>query len=115
MGWYWIELAFARDDYEPPNSRSSKDHSLAHCSTDWRYGTACITWNMPLVREQSDDKLEMAFVHELMHIFVNEMRWTATNDGDSIDHEERVTSTLTKAFLWLRDALVEQAPAAPTL
>lgn len=114
LGWYWIDMAFARDDYEPPNDgRGGKDHTIAHCSTDWRYGTACITWNMPLVLDEPDDKLEMIFVHELMHIFVNEMRWTATNDTDSIDHEERVTTTLAKAFLWLRDALTENHEQQP--
>jgi hypothetical protein len=117
LGWYWIDMAYARDDYEPPNNgRGGKDHTLAHCSTDWRYASACITWNMPLVREQNDDHLEHAFVHELMHIFLNEMRWTASNDDDSIDHEERVASTLTKAFLWLRDSLAEpsEQPAIPS-
>jgi hypothetical protein len=50
-----------------------------------------------------------------MHIFVNEMRWTADNSDDSIDHEERVVSTLTKAFLWLRDHLVEQQQQQPAI
>jgi predicted SprT family Zn-dependent metalloprotease len=109
-------MAYARDDYEPPdNGRGGRDHTVAHCSSDWRYGHACITWNMSLVREQSDDKLEVVFVHELMHIFVNEMRWTADNSDDSIDHEERVVSTLTKAFPWLRDHLVEQQQQQPAI
>jgi len=108
LHWYKIDLAYARDDYQPLGD-TSRENSLAKCSTDWRYGTALITWNMPLVREQKDDDLEMAFVHELCHIFLNEMRWTASNDGDSLDHEERVASTLTKAFLWLRDHLKEDA------
>lgn len=113
LGWWDIQYAYARDDYEPPKQASSEDHSVAHCSADWRYGYACITWNMPLVREQDDEKLERIFVHELQHIFLHEMRWTADNSDDSIDHEERVASIYTKAFLWLRDALLEQQQQPP--
>lgn len=54
---------------------------------------------MPRVREIGDKELERCFVHELMHIFLSE-----TGD-DWLDHEERVASTLTKAFLWQRDKL----------
>ena len=119
LGWYKIDHEYARDDYEPPDHKgTAKENSLAHCHTDWRYGTACITWNMPVVKEQNDADLETAYVHELSHIFLHEMRWTAGNEEDSLDHEERVASTLTKAFLWLRDSLVEakddEAPAEVT-
>ena len=103
LGWWDIDLAYARDDYSPPGG--TKNGVLAHCDVDWRYGHATITWNMPELLAYPDEKLERAFVHELMHIFLNEMRWTASNDEDSIDHEERVATTLTKAFLWQRDSL----------
>lgn len=108
LGWYKIDFAYAREEYRPPKETTSKDDSLAYCHTDWRYGFATITWNMPEVANQKDDDLERAFVHELMHIFVHEMRWTADNSSDSLDHEERVCSNLTNGILWLRDSLVEQ-------
>lgn len=104
LNWWDIDLAYARDDYEPPGT-TARDDSLAHCKVDWRYGHATITWNMPLVATQSDDQLERAFVHELMHIFLHEMRWARDQTEDSLDHEERVATILTKAFLWLRDSL----------
>ncbi len=107
LGWYALDFVYARDNYKPPGT-TAKEDSLAYCSTDWRYGHAAITWNMVEVIEQDENKLEVAFVHELMHVFLNEMRWTANNDSDSLDHEERVASTLTKAFLWLRDSLTEE-------
>lgn len=105
LGWWDIELAYARDDYEPtPNT---KDTSIAQCKADWRYGHATITWNMPELPALSDEKLERCFVHELMHCFLSEARWRDGEDNDSLDHEERVATTLQKAFVWLRDGVLE--------
>ncbi len=106
LGWWDITLAYERDEYTAPGT-TARDDSLAYCSASWRYGHAMIHWNMPNVAEQTDAILERAFLHEMMHIYLNEMRWTAGNDSDSLDHEERVASTLTKAFLWLRDSLTK--------
>jgi hypothetical protein len=113
LGWWEIDLVYARDDYEA-EPRGDASRSLATCSADWRYGHACITWNMPEVKDTPDAKLETAFVHELMHIFLSEARWIdkdTPKEHDSLDHEERVASTLAKGFLWLRDAIVRD-PAA---
>lgn len=107
LGWWDISFEYARDDYVAPENASSPDASLAKCAANWRYGHACITWNMPRVREIEDAELERCFVHELMHIFLSETR---ENGEDWLDHEERVASTLTKAFLWLRDSLAEGQP-----
>ena len=108
LGWWKIDVAYAREEYRPPDHKgTAKDDSVAHCSCDWRYCEALITWNMPKLPSLSDDELENAFLHECMHIFLHEMRWTADNSADSLDHEERVASTLTKAILWLRDSLTE--------
>lgn len=63
-----------------------------------RYGT------LPVMEELTDDELEEIFVHECGHILVNEMRG---DPDDWLDHEERVVSTLTKAFLWVRSAFAE--------
>lgn len=105
LGWWNIQLEYARDNYEPAEG-NTRNGELARCKTDWRYGHACITWNMLVLPGIDDEELELAFLHELMHIFLNEMRWARTNDSDSLDHEERVASTLTKAFLWFRDSLL---------
>lgn len=111
LGWYHIDFCYARDNYKPPEREgTARDDSVAYCHTDWRYGDAAITWNMLKLPELNDDDLERAFIHELMHIFLNEMRWTADNSADSLDHEERVASTLTKAFLWFRESLQESKP-----
>ena len=108
LAWWQIDLAFTRDDFEV-DGRAAPD-TLAKTHANWRYGHACITWNMPRVAGQSDGDLETAFVHELQHIFLNEAR---ENGKDWLDHEERVASTYTKAFLWLRNILEGSADHAP--
>lgn len=80
---------------------------VARCEADWRYFHATIRWACPLTEELTDDELEEIFVHECTHILVNEMRG---DPDDWLDHEERVVSTLTKAFLWVRGAFAEAGP-----
>jgi hypothetical protein len=104
LGWWDIRLTFQRSGYMEPK-QNTRDRSVAKCDCDWRYGHAEITFNMPLVAEQNDDDMENIVVHELMHVFLNEMRWARQDGQDDIDHEERVASTLTKALLWLRESM----------
>ncbi len=67
---------------------------FARTFADWRYGDAFVHFNVPAFVGMSADDIERVVVHELCHVLVNEM--TATG----IDHEERVVTGLTKAFLW---------------
>jgi predicted SprT family Zn-dependent metalloprotease len=46
------------------------------------------------------DSIEKIVVHELMHVFLNEMR------EKGIDHEERVATMLSQAFLWVKESQV---------
>ena len=78
--------------------------SAAQCFADWRYSTATISFNLPIWAALSDDKAEWVFVHELMNIFVNELR--PHRDGCT-DHEERVCTWLAQAFLWVRGEVVD--------
>lgn len=103
LGWWDIGVVYERDIFEV-DGKPAPD-AVGKCTANWRYAHACLTFNMPLVRQQTDEQLERIFLHELMHIFLNEAR---ENGDDWLDHEERVASTLTKAFLWLRDHLSEQ-------
>jgi hypothetical protein len=103
LGWWSIDIDYERGPLEVNDKLEPK--TIGATSVDWRYAHACITFNLSNVRDQSDADLERCFVHELMHVFLNEMRWARADDADHIDHEERVASTLTKAFLWLRDSL----------
>ena len=104
LGWWKIDIAYRRERFDPKGDgeRFSEGEVLGKCWANWRYGEACITLSMPAVADLKDDELETAFLHELMHVFLNETREAG---DDWLCHEERVASTLTKAFLWLRDHL----------
>lgn len=113
LGWWVITTEWVREykNAEPKGKvfgTNERDVCL-NCSASWKYGTATIRCYLPLIADMSDTELEQSIVHELMHIMVNECRV----DGDDwLDHEERVCTTLAKAFLWLRDSLLpEKGPA----
>ena len=70
---------------------------VGSCSTDWRYQETDITLAVNKLSELSKEDIEITIVHELMHVFLNEMR------EEGIDHEERVATNLQKAFMWVRN------------
>ena len=67
------------------------------CKSDWRYQESHITLALHKLRNMDAEGIEEVVVHELIHIFLNEMR------EEGIDHEERVATNLQKAFMWIRD------------
>lgn len=81
---WWVTNSFVRGAFE---SNGNYD-AMASTRVDWQYRRATITWNMEAVARQSDEELEQVFVHEVMHIHLNEMR------EEGLAHEERVASTL---------------------
>jgi hypothetical protein len=95
LAWYYIEADYY--DSEKDFKKTTGNIVVMRVWVDWRYMTATIAVNVPAVARLSDDELERTVVHELCHALVNEMRETG------IDHEERVVTMLTKAFLWTRD------------
>lgn len=114
LGWWSITIQY---DDDPLAFRDAWDDrvpetAVARTRADWRYAEASIRWNVQrlVATEFSDKELELIFVHELMHIFVNEMRYDWPNDTDhDMNHEERVCTTLAKAFIWLRDSLKDSS------
>ena len=72
--------------------------TAALCECDWKYQEATITFSLENIRAMNKSAMERTIVHELAHIFLNEMR------EEGIDHEERVATHLQKAFMWIRDA-----------
>ena len=110
LGWWTITTEWDRQfkNSEPKSTPYGKNEKNCpmDCSASWKYGTALIVCYLPAITTLTDTELEWAVVHELMHIMVNECR---VGGDDWLDHEERVCSTLAKAFLWLRDSLVEGA------
>lgn len=95
-------LIFSKDpgDFNYYNDGS---RSLMHCDADWRYQRFTISVNLPEATKLTECKLENAIVHELMHVFLNEMR------EPGLDHEERVATMLQSAFMWVRDG-IKQTP-----
>ena len=83
---------------------------MAKTAVRWPYLNANIMWNLPQLGDLEDDKLEQIVVHELCHILVHEMReWApeiieADRSAIGMKHEERVTTNLTNAFIWVRNA-----------
>jgi hypothetical protein len=106
LRWWDIDMAYEREQFEVDGKPAPE--TIAQTAVNWRYGHATITWNMPQVAQLADDKLERTFVHELAHLLVNEMR--QCDQDDWLDHEERVVTNLTKAFLWLREHLAMDVP-----
>ena len=72
----------------------------ALCSAHWEYLDHEITFNLTNMNIMSDEEIEITVVHELMHIFLNEMQ----SDDVDTKHEERVASMLQKAFMWVKGA-----------
>jgi len=83
------------------NGPISEEHFKAAAVTtvSWPYRRAGIQWNLEEVSKLTDEKLEWVFIHEAMHVIVNEMR----DDKDNINHEERVCTTLATIIqgVWL--------------
>lgn len=97
LGYGDISLEFV--EYIEDKGSSYIDTDVAgECHTDWRYQETHVYLAMNRLRQLRKQTIEKVIVHELMHVFLNEMRETG------IDHEERVATSLQKAFLWIRDS-----------
>lgn len=83
-------------------AKDGDDRGIAQAKVDWQYLQAVLTWYLPRVATQDGDELEECFIHECMHVLVNEMRWQdAAKDAVSLNlcHEERVCTTLARAIV----------------
>lgn len=112
LGLKWWDITH---EYERDSGRFELDtgaqasRALAVCEGDWRYLKATVTWNMRFLPDTTDDYLERAYVHEMMHIFLLETR---LEDAAHHAAEERVAETLARAFIWVRDFSADgKAPA----
>lgn len=96
--WWHLECVFMEDT--PADFVVDDGHQVAvTVEAKWEYMEALFTINTPVVAEMSDESLERLVVHELCHVLVNEMRCKSSK------HEERVCSTLTKAFMWVKEGV----------
>lgn len=106
LRWWDVEVRWYDTRRDFSKASGAKSYGVAmRVYADWRYMTATIHVNVPALARLSTAELEQSIVHELCHVLVNEMR------EPGIDHEERVVTTLSKAFIWTRD--LEKANHAP--
>ncbi len=101
LKWWKIDMIYYDDPGEIVREFTSQEGNflvLAKCFSKWQYMNATIYINLPGWVELDEQEVEEYLLHELCHILVNEMR------EDDILHEERVVSTLQRAFMWVIDA-----------
>jgi hypothetical protein len=107
----WDRTA-AKDDDNPGGATVWRKHFQV--SADWRYLDALVTAYLPNLEPLDDAMLEQSFLHECMHIFLNELRGAGfTKDFGA--REERVATVLAKAFQGVRAAAVAEAADTPPL
>ncbi len=102
LAWHDIEIVYYDDPQEIINRFRIIDTGEmvpATVTAQWMYADAKISINLPAFEFIESFNIERVVVHELCHILVNEMR-----EGE-LHHEERVVTGLTKAFLWVEDAV----------
>ena len=95
--WWEVRINYYTDKSEIADRfRHLKDGRVvpATVTSDWRYGTATVSINVPAFRGMKRKEIEFILVHEFVHILVNEMR------ERGIKHEERVVTNLTTALFW---------------
>lgn len=105
LGWWHIDYLWYDSDEEYDKDRpliivdqNGPRRGLMYCNARWEYNRATIGVNLPCASTQTDDELEEAVVHEFCHILVNETR----EEDENWRHEERVVSTLARAFMTVR-------------
>lgn len=99
LGWWEIIVIYYNHLPKTKQATGYDDPRVAaRCNADWRYGKAYLEVSMREFSNMDEHTAEVVIIHELTHILVNEMR------AGNIDHEERVVTTLTKAFMWTRCA-----------
>jgi len=98
MGLAWWGVSFEYHRNRKGFKCDDGREVLMRTHADWRYKSAVIEVNVPALADINDKDLDTFFVHELMHVFLNEMR----ADEDRRNHEERVATTLADAFVWIR-------------
>lgn len=97
LKWWHVTVLYTID--KEPKNEVENTYLFGRAIVRWQYAWASIEINLYIASLKTDKELELAIVHELTHVLVNEMR---ESDPDG-KHEERVCTGLAKAFLWTRD------------
>lgn len=75
---------------------------IAETASSWQYNSAMIVFHLGNFDKIKPERLEMAVLHELVHILVHEMR--SCKESDGTDHEERVVCGITDALMSVHTA-----------
>lgn len=103
LGWWRLHFIYNREP-EEDDFHGSKGETAGRCIANWQYKEATITFNMSTCAAMKELDMERMFVHELMHVFLNEAR-----QRDIVtDREESVATQLASAFMWHRDAVLAE-------
>jgi predicted metallopeptidase len=94
LGYWDIRVIFKKGS----KKRGKDEHLAGKCFVTWKYVRATIIFYPQAMKHLPKEEIEAVVIHELMHIFLNEM------DG-TLDHEERVATQLQKAFSWVTGSL----------
>lgn len=107
LGWWKLKFIWCREGINDPDL----PHAAAATDVRWQYLEAKIRFDMPLLADkdhfEDDAALEMLVIHELTHVLVNELRCGECQHDEKKDvmhHEERVVTTVAKAFRWTYEA-----------
>lgn len=93
----WFNYSTNREEFGAGN-----DEAIMRVTTDWRYMEAVVDINLLYVAEEDDADLEHDFLHEMVHILLDEI-----SNKEQEDHVERVTTQVARAFQWVRDFAVD--------
>lgn len=107
--WEKIDIIYSEE------AKETNVDCCADCSVSWEYKQAAITFYVPLLMDQPDERLEYFVVHEISHILVAEMRefgpdqnkeenWTGDAWAKAMKHEERTVTSLAQALIWTNKA-----------
>lgn len=92
FNWWNIELEWNREKDEDSPSQAAQTHTM------WQYRDVNIIWNLPVIKNQTDEELETIVVHELSHILIASIQ-DFSND-DKREMTEFATTNVARALQW---------------
>lgn len=114
LGWWCINWVWHREERRSDDLTGIEVCAM-DCHANWKYLEARINVYLPAVEQFDDDRLEYFVVHELMHVFLQEMQAPMQTQAEAdtmAAHEERVATTLAHALIWARQAGYDEGLAA---
>ncbi len=97
--WSWeVRHHYYHGQFKKIGPNTESRDALAATYADWKYLYASVQWNLKMVVKQNDAALREVFVHEMMHIYLAEVRMTG-----KMSNEERIATELSRAFVRVKE------------